>query len=55
MRATIQHNLYEVNSVTGFESIYPQILTVANTEAKFQHISIKHHTNIAFQYCNKIN
>lgn len=48
MRATIQNSLYEVNSVTGFESIYPRILTVANTEAKLQHTSLKHHTNITF-------
>lgn len=48
MRAATQNSLYEVNYVTGFESIYPQILTAANTEAKLQHTSLKHHTNIAF-------
>lgn len=47
MRVTIQNSLYEVNFVTGFESIYPQILTVANTEAKLQHTSLKHHTALS--------
>lgn len=48
MKAATQNSLYEVNDDTGFESIYPQILRVANTEAKLQHMSLKHHTNIAF-------
>lgn len=48
MRAATQNSLYEVNFVTGFESIYPQILTVANAEAKLQYISLKNHTNTAF-------
>lgn len=48
MRATLQNSLYEVNSDTASESIYPQILTVANTEEKLQHTHLKHHKNIAF-------
>lgn len=48
MRAATQSSLYKVNFVTGFESIYPQILTAANTEAKLHHTSLKHQTNTAF-------
>lgn len=48
-----QNSLYEVYFVTSFESIYSQILTAANTEAKIQHTSLKHHTNTVFSVLQK--
>lgn len=53
MSAATPNSLYKVNFATSFESIYPQILTAANTEAKLQHTSLKHHTNTAISVLQK--
>lgn len=50
MRATIQNSLHEVNSVSGFESMYSQIVMVANMEANFSTHSWSIIQTLLFQY-----